>query len=338
MLYIVHGRTGPGKSSLINMMNDGKSVAKEGSDWDAETFSATIYNTSFPDITLMDTPGLDDIGNGLSNEDIQTLIRATLISTSNKEINGIILVFDPTQTKIYIEKLIESILSMFNPNILKQTLYVFNKINKLNPNKVNNLIEYTINKLSPIYQNYNIKYDKETIKQNIILLDTKNDIKKYSIILKNSIINSNNNKISILTDNEINTLINSYYKNELNKNENYKIIIDKISHSEIRTKTVKKPKDEIYYIECNCVTKKKKFAGITYKKKRKCGQCARTRTIQIDTIEEYPYIWYENKERKVLAFSEEYLKEKAKKAMIDDMKKKVYQTLKDKTHKFKDEI
>ena len=335
-IYLLLGETGVGKSSFVNMMNHGEEIAKEGSTYESQTERVTSYKTTNPHFRVIDTPGLYDT-TGFTNEEINDLIRTTVISESIDMINGVILIIDPTQQRIQFKQLFTSLLLLFDQNMLKNVFIIANKNNQIDSQRRDLVTDEVLKIVSPIYKNYNVKFTQDNIKQNLIFLDTKdtnlNDMNLNGLINKfidnannNNNNNNNNNKCcKVKSLEQISNEIQMYYDKELEDKNNYKVIIDEIPISEKKIRKVEKDKVIPYTEQCNCRKKCKRFLGIKRSCKTVCDTCARTRTEKILVDEEYYETRIEKKERTELLYTNDHLWQKAKAAMIENIRTKVYQ-------------
>lgn len=121
---VLIGETGIGKSKLGNFILQKKNAFKVGDTSKSETKSIIEYNSNVEgmDLTIMDTPGLNDTD--CCDSEIMDIIISKF--QNDKSIDGIILVYSFTKTrKVDKDKeLIKNLKTIFGEDILKLRLKV----------------------------------------------------------------------------------------------------------------------------------------------------------------------------------------------------------------------
>ena len=193
---VILGRSGGGKSSLINfMINSGKEVAKEG-EFASITTTVTFYNITHFNLNLADSPGLFDT-TGYTNDEITQLIKSSIITQSNHTTAGVILMFNAESVKLYLQDMINGAVQIFGEDILENTLFVFNRNDKIDTARQSSIAAYLQYTLKPIFANFGYKHFNLNLADSPGLFDTTgytND--EMTQLIKSSIITQSNHTIA----------------------------------------------------------------------------------------------------------------------------------------------
>jgi len=330
---VVVGPTGAGKSSLINFLwNDGTKPAAEGETFDSETSRVNAYEivNSFGEFTIFDTPGLLDT-TGYSNEEITALIQSELLQKShNSMIDGVVLLFDGTQTRFHLRLAIDSLIHIFGSNILQNIVIAFNKNDKFELDSQRTaIIDHVVGTLEPIYKDFQI--NDKNIQSRVVFVDTKGDYQKYASALYNGMKNNfKADAIDIIdSDKKLKDEIEKYYQLELKDDNNYNIRTEKVAHSVEKERTVMVDVATPYSYQCNAhkvCTKRIKFivGSKCISRKTVYDTCWGTKNVPTPTKQKYMDTWYEDVVKKDLKYEQSYLRQKAANKVSNQIKSKIY--------------
>lgn len=296
LLFVLLGETGVGKSSLINMLRDGNEAAPVGHKYDAETIDSRIYNTNISincddrnyKLQLMDTPGWLD-SSGYTNEEIETLIGVTMFDNGIKDISGLLLVIDGSQTRVAIKQQFAAMEQIFDnqtmTDLLKNTIIVFTNRDHswMTETSITNLKAYTNEQLSIIAQENNISLSSINIDSKIVLVDSKTNVLKYKKLLIDNI--EKNLRFTLNCNSSIDARPWS---------ETQELLDDAMSEykQELKQRTVRHQMVVKETYDCNCRKQCKRtldFLGIKkcVKKYHVCDKCVRERIETVPVQENY---------------------------------------------------
>ena len=190
------------------MLHDGDEVAEVGHSYEleAKTIDSEIYNTGI-NITLkstdqqhklqvMDIPPWMDF-TAYTNDELETLMSAAMLDKSMTSIDGILLVMDGLQTRVYLEEqfsILTKIFDNYNQTLLDLLLNTTIVVTKrehpaMKQFDIESIEKMYLNQLTQIVKKYNIDLENIGInpKDRIVFLDTKTNTDKYKQLLINAI-------------------------------------------------------------------------------------------------------------------------------------------------------
>eukprot|EP01083_Nonionella_stella_P133398 405554_1 len=324
---IIMGPSGPGKSSLINFItNKGTQVAKEGATYHSETLTTTLYGIPEFNLQLIDTPGMQDT-TGYTNEEIAELIKSALFEQRLDSISGVVLMFDATQVRIHLATMIDGVIRIFGSQMLQHLVIAFNKNDQIDANEQQSILEHCATTLPPIYAQF--KIEPIRIADRVIFIDTKGSFSKYLSVLHSAIVSNFDGKGMNIREyhQKLMDEIERHYQMELEDPNNYRTWIEKIPHSEKKTRTIVVNIKTPYNYKCNCEKICSEFGPFSWDCETFCEKCIGHKNVPTETTEEYIDTWYEDVTKSELKHAHHHLRDKARKTVIDSIRNKVYAAL-----------
>ena len=282
---------------------------------------------------LADSPGLYDT-RGYTNKEITQLIKSSIITQSNQNISGVILMFDASNTKLYLADIVRGAVEIFGEEILDNVIFAFNKNDKIDSLLRDETIRHSINTLTPIMAK--LGYPDYNIRNHMLFIDTKGDFNRYSRELYRRMVDLFDiNGINMIDqDKKLQEKIDNYYKMELKNTSNWRNWTDKEYHAENRTRTFTIDVQEKHtYTHCEEECDFLIFGCDDY-----CTTYTTYKTVPKKVEETYLYEWYVDVNKTELKYTETELRQKAAKRVSKDIENAVYTAKEQRNDKSKQEL
>ena len=255
----------------------------------------------------------------MTEEEKIKLIQIAILRNKEKlesnHIAGILIIVDGTSPRIHIGKNIETMIRMFGESSLKSAMIIINKFARIPEIERSNVINFVTNKARSIKGASSIQID---------VVDTKQPKEYYLHLLKK--------KIKLLVPykidgiNELEQKMELYFKQELENEDNYKMIITNYEPL-VETKTVQTiiMIDEPYSYECNC--KLEYDLGIVElirTSKQSCDKCWGTKQIPKTILKQVSGIDYVSETAKILKNNKKHIKRLVESKRAEEVRSAVY--------------
>ncbi|KAL6059064.1 hypothetical protein QOT17_014475 [Balamuthia mandrillaris] len=331
-LYPVVGGSGEGKSTTTNLLV-GHQVAEESEGMDSCTKTTAVYPiqpftpaSGLPVLgehtLIMDTPGFHDT-NGLTLEEITTLMRMELLKQEVERIQGVLLVVDGSKTRLNVLRNLDLTLQMLGPDVLPYVTVVISKAGLPRAGGTSSEVLAVARKSFASAGGNPEKVVMVDLKSLIVVGEAGN-VHPVQAIAK-ALAKGPQDGYGLAGMEELARREKDYLAQELASEANWVTTAEKVPRVVVTTKQTEVMVNVPYHYQCDChKVCKVKVLGVCVDRKTVCGTCAGTRQEPRWVSEQVHETVYDTVTTRRLLNSEEFYQRKAKERVSRELHHSVF--------------